>query len=175
MNKGLRRDSFLPYSLHNIKIIWIWDLMNKGLRLRSPSIRGILITLSESETWWIRDWDFTSLYGSIDVSTIWIWDLMNKGLRLIQIVITQIAYISSESETWWIRDWDRFAKNGDIQIQLSESETWWIRDWDAAGSSQVNVCVTVIWIWDLMNKGLRLILTSLWSCSFWYLNLRPDE
>ena len=36
---------------------------------------------SETETWWIRDWDSCERSRNYSFPTIWNWDLMNKGLR----------------------------------------------------------------------------------------------
>ena len=108
MNKGLRRWRFAAIACQ-ANDIWNWDLMNKGLRLVSyTSISLALITTSETETWWIRDWDkMPAIIPPFVTTGLWNWDLMNKGLRLRNIrKPKRFCFFWSETETWWIRDWD---------------------------------------------------------------------
>ena len=108
MNKGLRPwTTWCTTTTRTAAWIWIWDLMNKGLR-RGWKHRSIYsrVTLSESETWWIRDWDIAH----------------NPVIKY--------PIASSETETWWIRDWDLGMRRLTNLLIASETETWWIRDWD---------------------------------------------
>ena len=113
------------------------------------------LTLSETETWWIRDWDSSPFYWTVsnknisETETWWIrdWDTNTIATHIKK-------FNASETETWWIRDWDLRSADYQRVPPRSETETWWIRDWDwhILFSSLSDF---PIWNWDLMNKGLR--------------------
>ena len=111
MNKGLRL--FIIKNLIEPCFIWNWDLMNKGLRPFSNTAIFTDYFISETETWWIRDWD------------------SSRNVRWI------VPFLKSETETWWIRDWDRFHT---LPFSMALNNIW---NWDLMNKGLRRVLISI--------------------------------